>query len=134
MTLLLVALSLIVAVSSLLFCTWMYRQQRALQLELVKEQQSLQSMLEIVRKGSLGVGKRVLEVESRLNEVSESGVVSAGSVTSEYLPYNHALTMLQRGAGAQELVTECHLSEAEADLLSLIHAQKSQASKNTAGL
>jgi hypothetical protein len=131
MTLLLAALSFIVAVSSLLLCVWMYRQQRDLQLQLVKEQQSLHAMLEIVRKGSLGVGRRVLQVESRLKDVSVSGIGGAASVSSEYLPYNHALTMLERGAGSQELVTECHLSEAEADLLSLIHAQKTRSSNDT---
>lgn len=117
------AIAIAVAFGSLAISLKLMKEQKALVEQYHKDQASLEKALDIVRKGSLGVGKRVLSVEAKLGKIAEAPAPTAGNEPS-YLPYNHAMNLLEKGVKADELVAECHLTEAEADLLNLIHTHQ----------
>lgn len=114
------AIAVVIAFVSLTISFKLMKDHKGLVEQYHKDQESLEKALDIVRKGSLGVGKRVLSVESKLGKIAEMPAPSAGNEPS-YLPYNHAMNLLEKGVNPDELVAECHLTEAEADLLNLIH-------------
>lgn len=120
MELLVSAIAIAVAFVSLVISFKLMKDHKRLTEQLHKDQASLEQALDIVRKGSLGVGKRVLNVEAKLGQIAEMPASNAGNESS-YLPYNHAMNLLEKGVAPDKLVDECHLTEAEADLLNLIH-------------
>ncbi len=40
------------------------------------------------------------------------------------IPYNHAITMVKRGAAAHDLIAACGLSQGEAELIIAIHGTR----------
>lgn len=117
------AIAIAISFISLTISFKLMKEHKGLVEQYQKDQDSLEKALDIVRKGSLGVGKRVLNVESKLGKIAEMPAQAAGNEPS-YLPYNHAMNLLEKGVNPDELVTECHLTEAEADLLNLIHTHQ----------
>lgn len=96
----------------------------------------LQTQVNTVSKGAIGVGKRLIEAEQRLaaamqrqlslESTLESSLESRQqqpSVSSELVPYTMAERMLEQGATADLLIRQCGLSQAEAELMALVHAQ-----------
>jgi hypothetical protein len=96
----------------------------------------LQTQVNTVSKGAIGVGKRLIEAEQRLaaamqrqlslESTLESSLESRQqqpTVSSELIPYTMAERMLEQGATADSLIRQCGLSQAEAELMALVHAQ-----------
>jgi hypothetical protein len=96
----------------------------------------LQTQLNTVSRGAIGVGKRLIEAEQRLaaalqrqntlESTIESSLESRNQPTaspSELIPYTLAERMLEQGATADSLIRQCGLSQAEAELMALVHAQ-----------
>jgi len=105
------------------------RQVAALKL-LFKEQQrqiaSLKTELHEIRCGSLGVGTRVQEVEGKLAQAIERQD-EIQSQSQYHDPqsrlYSHAMKLVERGADVEEIVRECELPRAEAELLVSLHSR-----------
>lgn len=92
----------------------------------------LQTQVNTVSKGAIGVGKRLIEAEQRLaaamqrQNTLESSLESRQqqpTVSSDLIPYTLAERMLEQGATADSLIRQCGLSQAEAELMALVHAQ-----------
>jgi hypothetical protein len=97
----------------------------------------LQTQVNTVSKGAIGVGKRLIEAEQRLaaamqrqsslESTLESSLESRQqhqpAISSELIPYTMAERMLEQGATADSLIHQCGLSQAEAELMALVHAQ-----------
>jgi len=98
----------------------------------------LQTQVNTVSKGAIGVGKRLIEAEQRLaaamqrqlslESTLESSLESRqqhqpSNVSSDLIPYTLAERMLEQGATADSLIRQCGLSQAEAELMALVHAQ-----------
>lgn len=45
---------------------------------------------------------------------------------SDERPYSHAISMVKKGAGVEDLVAACGLSRGEAELICMVHGLKSQ--------
>jgi len=103
----------------------------------------LQTQLNTVSRGAIGVGKRLIEAEQRLaaalqrqntlESTIESTLESRNQPTasSELIPYTLAERMLEQGATADSLIRQCGLSQAEAELMALVHAQGGSAASST---
>jgi len=105
------------------------RQVEALKL-LFKEQQrqiaNLKTELHEIRCGSLGVGSRVQEVEGKLAQAIErqDEIVSQSQYHDpQSRLYSHAMKLVERGADVDEIVRECELPRAEAELLVSLHSR-----------
>lgn len=80
----------------------------------------LQHDIRAITAAAIGVGERVLELERRqrrLNERQEQLDI----YDPANQPYEQAIRMVKNGADVSELVDVCGISEAEAELVSLMH-------------
>ncbi|MBN7821244.1 DUF2802 domain-containing protein [Bowmanella sp. Y57] len=96
-----------------------------------KECQALAAELHELRAGSIGMGQRIKQLESRqrafdnsLRETREQQQELAEMDPDTKL-YNRAVKLLQQGASVDELMHECELPRAEAELLFSIHGKQS---------
>lgn len=100
-------------------------------------QQLAQSQLELqeLRSGLIGVGQRVLQLEASLVQVSDNLSQSLKQLAEkqqameltdpESKIYSRAMKMVQLGADLDEIMRECELPRAEAELLFNLHQAKS---------
>ena len=99
--------------------------------------QLAQSQLELqeLRSGLIGVGQRVLQLEAALGQVSDNLSLSVKQLEEkqqameltdpESKIYSRAMKMVQLGADLDEIMRECELPRAEAELLFNLHQAKS---------
>ncbi|MDP4537564.1 DUF2802 domain-containing protein [Alkalimonas collagenimarina] len=91
----------------------------------------LRAELTELRSGVIGVGQRVLELEEQLSQQNQHIEVlterqQALEMTEpESKIYSRAMKMVQLGADLDEIIRECELPRAEAELLFNLHQQKS---------
>lgn len=112
---------------------WLWRVQR--RLNRIQDQQSeaelgQKKQVQVLASGSIGMGRRLVAIEKRLNMAVErqTEIISKeGSVS-----YNRAMELLEMGATVDDLVSKCGLIRAEAELISLLKKESrlnSQSSK-----
>jgi septal ring factor EnvC (AmiA/AmiB activator) len=129
------------------FYLWFARQHKQLtqqqnqfekQLEFSAQQlEQSQHEIEELRAGLIGVGQRVLQLDSALSELGSQVSAAVKDLTDkqqaleltdpESKIYSRAMKMVQLGADLEEIIRECELPRAEAELLFSLHQQK----KNT---
>jgi hypothetical protein len=93
--------------------------------KLQAEQQNhdLRQELQELRAGAIGVVKRVKALEQELHLTAEKQEAMALNEPESRL-YNRAMKMVALGADIEEVMTECELPRAEAELLFTLHATK----------
>ncbi|MBM6551272.1 DUF2802 domain-containing protein [Marinomonas ostreistagni] len=82
-------------------------------------EQAQKKQVQVLASGSIGMGRRLVAIEKRLNMAVErqSELISKeGSSVS----YNRAIELLEMGASVDDLVSKCGLIRAEAELISLL--------------
>lgn len=89
--------------------------------------QALQHELAVINSAAIGVGQRLINTEKKLRGAIEKQQ-QFETVSADQLPFNQAFAMAEKGAGARQLVEQCGLSEAEAELVALMKG----AAKNAA--
>ncbi|SEA48986.1 DUF2802 domain-containing protein [Alkalimonas amylolytica] len=96
-----------------------------------QELRLLRAELAELRSGVIGVGQRVLELESQLQSQQQLLTEQAEQLQAVQLIepeskiYSRAMKMVQLGADLEEIMRECELPRAEAELLFNLHQQKS---------
>lgn len=89
-----------------------------------------QSETDEFRSGIIGVGQRVLTLEGRLKQLKQDIAelqqqqqqIALSDPESKI--YSRAMKMVQLGAGLDEIMQECELPRAEAELLLTLHQQR----------
>ena len=131
------------AASALLvvFVLWQHKRQKEEQIALSRQfalaQEQLQLLsaeLEEIRAGLIGIGQRVLKVEQQqralrqqVDEIVDSQLQLAEQQQKidmfdpESKLYSRAMKMVQLGAPLEEVMRECELPRAEAELLYNLH-------------
>ena len=124
-----------------IFVLWQHKIQReeriaqSLQLQLTLDQlRLLNAEIEEIRAGFIGIGQRVIALEQQhqsfsvqLAEVAESQaqIAEQQQKIDMFDPdsklYNRAMKMVQLGAPLEEVMRECELPPAEAELLYNLH-------------
>lgn len=87
--------------------------------ELDQEIVRLKHELTIVSSAAIGVGKHLISVEKKLANNTEKQQ-QLEMTTVDYLPYKQAVSLVENGASASQLMEDCGLSEAEASLMTLV--------------
>lgn len=133
-------------VAAVLIMMWLGKGQRALSAQVAQlekrleysaqQQEQSQHEVEELRSGLIGVGQRVLQLDATLSQLStELGHAvqqlrdkqQAMELTEpESKIYSRAMKMVQLGADLEEIIRECELPRAEAELLFNLHQQKKQ--------
>ncbi|PIW59834.1 DUF2802 domain-containing protein [Shewanella sp. CG12_big_fil_rev_8_21_14_0_65_47_15] len=85
-----------------------------------RQRESFKRELQELRSGTIGVGRRVIEIEKRLQQQSER-IEESSQQDPQAKLYTRAMKMVALGAGVDELVKECELPKAEAELLIRLH-------------
>lgn len=104
----------------------LYRVQHAMELivkELIKTRDSSKKKFGELQSVSLGAGQKLMELERKLvalNEVQQEMSVQ----TPENKLYSRAVKMVELGAGIDEIMRECELPKAEAELLLSLHKHR----------
>ncbi len=132
-----------VAILLVVFVIWQHQRQRQSFMQLFREhQQTLTTMkavqieLDELRGGLIGVGQRVLQLETAWQRSQQDLQMVANEIEQisehqqkmqlfdpESKLYNRAMKMVQLGAGLEEIMLECELPRAEAELLLNLHRQ-----------
>ena len=132
-----------VAILLVVFVIWQHQRQRQSFMQLLREhQQTLSAMkavqieLDELRGGLIGVGHRVLQLETAWQRSQQDLQMVANEIEQisehqqkmqlfdpESKLYNRAMKMVQLGAGLEEIMLECELPRAEAELLLNLHRQ-----------
>lgn len=107
------------------------RKLERLQARLDTDMRALRGEITAVGRGAIGLGRRVKLVQDRLQDTErrqeDLEYKDVGDVA-----ISHASKLVQMGAGAEELVSTCGLSKAEATLLTLMHSRSKSAGRNAA--
>lgn len=85
-----------------------------------KQKETLKREINELRSGTIGVGRRVIELEKKLAQY-ETKLEEASQQDPQAKLYSRAMKMVNLGAGVEELVRECELPKAEAELLIRLH-------------
>lgn len=132
-----------VAILLVSFVLWQHQRQRQSFIALLREHQqtqtamkALQIELDELRGGIIGVGQRVLQLETAWQRSQQDLQMVANEIEQisehqqkmqlfdpESKLYNRAMKMVQLGAGLEEIMLECELPRAEAELLLNLHRQ-----------
>jgi len=115
-----------VALAIALLCYARLRKQASLTQTLY---QRLDHGLQVTNSGSIGMGKRLVELERRLSAGDTVGSTPAVAETfnSSFDPeLADAARLLEAGLPADEVARRCGLSRAEASLMQLMHSQVKQ--------
>lgn len=133
-----------VAILLVVFVVWHHKlqQQQIRQLaariaDLQTRQPNQSAELEELRSGVIGIGQRVLQLEQSLQQVEsqQQALASELEQLTEHQQkielfdpdsrlYSRAVKMVQLGAGLEEVMSECELPRAEAELLINLHRQQ----------
>lgn len=116
---------------------WLQQQAQLEQRLEYSAQQLAQSQLEVqeLRSGLIGVGQRVLQLDASLGQLGDNLSQSLKQLEEkqqameltdpESKIYSRAMKMVQLGADLDEIMRECELPRAEAELLFNLHQAKS---------
>ncbi|MCL1050675.1 DUF2802 domain-containing protein [Shewanella abyssi] len=85
-----------------------------------KQREAVKRELQELRSGTIGVGRRVLELEKKLQQ-QDAKLDEANQQDPQARLYSRAMKMVDLGAGIDELIQECELPKAEAELLIRLH-------------
>ncbi len=94
------------------------------QLQETQQQLSiLRSEVAEMRAGMLSIGKRVVAVEEKSQELEQLQDAQKYDDPNAKI-YSRAVKMVELGADLEEIINECELPRAEAELLMSLHKQK----------
>ncbi len=104
----------------------LYRVQNAMELivkELIKSRESSRKKFGELQSVSIGAGQKLVELERKLvalDEVQQEMSIQA----PENKLYSRAVKMVELGADVAEIMAECELPKAEAELLLSLHRHR----------
>ncbi len=114
-------LSVVVAVFSAL-SIYMFIRQR-------KHERQYKALINVLRNeirsmtgGSIGMGKRLVDIEQRLSITVEKQLELENRDPGE-LAYNQAARLMEMGADVDDLVKNCGIGRPEAELMALLHKE-----------
>lgn len=104
----------------------LHRIQHAMELiikELIKTKESTKKKFGELHSVSLGTGQKILELEKRIINLDEQQQEMTVQAPENKL-YTRAVKMVELGADLEEIMNECELPKAEAELLLSLHRHK----------
>ncbi|ABV37644.1 conserved hypothetical protein [Shewanella sediminis HAW-EB3] len=87
-----------------------------------RQREAVKRELQELRSGTIGVGKRMLELEKKTSQ-QDARLDEANQQDPQAKLYTRAMKMVDLGAGVEELIHECELPKAEAELIIRLHGK-----------
>jgi len=82
----------------------------------------LRNEIQAMTNGSIGMGRRLIEVEQKLNLTADKQLELENRDPSA-LAYNQATRLMEMGADVDDLVQNCGIGRPEAELMALLHKE-----------
>lgn len=82
----------------------------------------LRNEIQAMTSSSIGMGKRLVDVEQRLNVTAEKQL-ELENRDPGVLAYNQAARLMEMGADVDDLVKNCGIGRPEAELMALLHKE-----------
>ncbi|MEH6649234.1 MAG: DUF2802 domain-containing protein [Motiliproteus sp.] len=82
----------------------------------------LRNEIRITNSGAMGMGRRLKQVEQRLN-ISVEKQLELENRDPGTLAYNQAAKLMEMGAEVEDLVSSCGIARPEAELMALLHQE-----------
>ena len=115
-------ISLLIAASASIFAAIVF-------VRLKKQERQHQALINVLRNeihamtnSSIGMGKRLIEVEQKLNLTADKQL-ELENRDPGVLAYNQAAKLMEMGADVDDLVHNCGLGRPEAELMALLHKE-----------
>ncbi len=86
-----------------------------------RQMQALQADIKTATAGAVGMGRRLMALEGKLQELAEAQEQTVDH--ADHYAYTQAKHMFDQGADVQTVVSNCGLSSSEAQLMALVRAQ-----------
>jgi hypothetical protein len=86
---------------------------------ILQEQEKLEKRLRIITSGAVGMGEKIVQLESRLADVV-NGHFQAAEAEAQY-SYTQALKLIESGVDHTVVMSNSGLSESEVNLMELLH-------------
>jgi|TARA_B110001469_G_C9326035_1_gene174341 L-asparaginase II len=88
----------------------------------------LQNQLSALCAGAVGADNRIVKFEQVLNQLKEHQNTLDLGMSSQH-NYDHAIRLARKGAGMNQLIDNCNLSDEEAHLINRLHGSNNSAFK-----
>ncbi len=88
----------------------------------------LQNQLSALCAGAVGADNRIVKFEQVLNQLKEHQNTLDLGMSSQH-SYDHAIRLARKGAGMDQLIDNCNLSDEEAHLINRLHGSDNSAFK-----
>jgi hypothetical protein len=83
----------------------------------------LQNQLSAFCAGAVGADNRIVKFEQMLNQLKEhQNTIDLGM--QSHTSYEHAIRLARKGAGMNQLIDNCNLSDEEAHLINRLHGKE----------
>ncbi len=112
----------VIAVSALLLALFIWRRLRTSEQKYYALVNVIRNEIKVMNSGSIGVGRRLRQVESRLNITAEKQQELENRDPGT-LAYNQAARLMEMGADVDDLVSSCGIARPEAELMALLHRE-----------
>ncbi|MEC4726485.1 DUF2802 domain-containing protein [Shewanella sp. D64] len=87
-----------------------------------RQRETVKRELQELRSGTIGVGRRMLELEKKASQ-QDARLDEAKHQDPQAKLYTRAMKMVDLGAGVEELINECEIPKAEAELIIRLHGK-----------
>lgn len=82
----------------------------------------LRNEINAITNSSIGMGRRVVEIENKLNITAEKQLELENRDPSS-MAFNQAARLMEMGANVDDLVESCGIGRPEAELMALLHQE-----------
>lgn len=121
-----IILIMAMTIISLLVTHACYRLYKLNQLQTAKIA-GLQNQLSVLCAGAVGTDERIIRFEQTLHHLKEQqNTLDLGMNNHQGQGYDHAIRLARKGAGINQLIDSCNLSDEEAHLISRLHGSENQ--------
>lgn len=112
-------LSIVISTFALLISFVMMLRFSALSRSIAMEKNKLETRLRIITSGAVGMGEKIIKLESRLAD-AVNGQLQAAEAEAQF-SYTQALKLIESGVDHTVVMSNSGLSESEVNLMELLH-------------
>lgn len=117
-----VNLPLIISGLALFFSALVFIRMSAFSKNVEAEKEKLEKRLRIITSGAVGMGEKIVQLESRLAD-AVNGQLQAAELEAQF-SYTQALKLIENGVDHSVVMSNSGLSESEVNLMELLHQAK----------
>lgn len=118
----------LVSVTSLVVAVLIYRSAKVLVERSDHDMETLRKQIGVATQGAIGMGQRLLALESKLRalQVKQDEVIGGDNFA-----YSQAMQMFQQGADVSTVASNCGFSNSEAELMALVQKQLAKSARTS---